>query len=97
MSKRLFVIFGGPNHLAALHQLGFKTFDNVIDESYDTVQDHVRRWTMAAEQITHLLSQDPVEVYQKVLPTLQHNQELILKTDWLKLFHQSIVDLAQNR
>jgi len=94
MSKRLFVVFSSTNHLAALHKLGFKTFDNVIDESYDTVQNNHQRWSMAAEQITYLLSQDPVEIYEKVLPTLIHNQDLIFKTDWLKWFHQSIVDTA---
>jgi hypothetical protein len=36
-AKRLFVMFGTPGFLKKLHELGFKTFDHVIDESYDSM------------------------------------------------------------
>jgi len=94
MSQRLFVVFGAARHLEALHKLGFQTFSSVIDESYDTELIERKRWTMAAEQITYLLAQDPKEIYKKVLPALIHNQELMLNTDWNKVFHQSIVNVA---
>jgi len=94
MSRRLFIMFSGAKHLEALHNLGFQTFGNIIDESYDQEQDHVKRWTMAAEQIKYLLTQDPADVYEKALPALTHNQKLIFDIDWLNMLHQSIINVA---
>lgn len=37
--KRMFMIVGPPGMLALLQSLGFQTFGDVIDESYDAIQD----------------------------------------------------------
>lgn len=96
IGRRLFVMFSGPRHLELLKTMGFRTFDNVIDESYDLEQDNVQRWTMAAKQIKYLLQQDPEAIYNAILPRLTHNQELLLNTDWIQLLNTSIVDIAQS-
>lgn len=77
MYKRLFVMFGAPGMLAKLHQLGFKTFDLIIDESYDTIFDDVSRFEMAFAQIVKLSTLDPVLVYQQIKHILEHNYRLI--------------------
>lgn len=42
--KRMFIIVGAPGTLALLHTKGFKTFSDVIDESYDAITDPSQRW-----------------------------------------------------
>jgi hypothetical protein len=34
------MLLAAPGNLAYLKSYGFKTFDSVIDESYDTIQDN---------------------------------------------------------
>ena len=41
--KHPFIIYGTLGSLKYLHDLGFETFDHVIDESYDTTPDPERR------------------------------------------------------
>lgn len=82
LGKRLFVMIGAPGILAELHRLGFQTFGDVIDESYDAVADHHRRWDLALEQARSICMQDPVSIYKKIQPVLEHNQRRFLEIDW---------------
>ena len=77
LSKRLFVVFSGPNHLRGLKNLGFKTFDNVIDESYDNIDDRTQRLQAAWKTVEYLSTVDPVKLYQEVWPIIEHNHNLI--------------------
>jgi len=38
-----FILAGTPRSLEYLHSYGFKTFDGIIDESYDKIEDHYTR------------------------------------------------------
>lgn len=82
LSKRLFVMFGCPGHLANLQQLGFKTFDGIIDETYDTIKNNRERFDLAFEQVKWLSKQDPIKIYQKARPILEHNFSLITNTGY---------------
>jgi len=76
-AQRIFVVFSSANFLKNLHQLGFQTFDSIIDESYDTETDHVRRYSAVVEQMRFLTTQDPVELYQTAQPILEHNHNQV--------------------
>lgn len=95
IGQRLFIVFSGPKHLELLRQIGFRTFNKIIDESYDDEVNDTKRWTMATEQIKYLLTQNPIDIYNAALPTLQYNQQLVLNTDWNKFFHQSMLRVAK--
>jgi hypothetical protein len=82
LAKKLFVIIGASGALQDLRHLGFKTFSSVIDESYDLERNDQKRWHMVFEQIQFVCSQKPEDVYQKILPILEHNQQLMLNLDW---------------
>lgn len=82
LSKRLFVMFGAFHHLKKLQSLGFKTFDNIIDESYDNEKDINKRWEMAFEQVVKLSKMNPVKVYEIIQETVEHNQERMLHFSW---------------
>jgi hypothetical protein len=71
--KRLFVLFGPQGTLSRLHELGYKTFDQVIDESYDKEPDDIKRWSMAFEQVLKLLRADHAQIYNQINCILEHN------------------------
>lgn len=73
LNKRVFVMFGTPLYLRRLHELGFQTFDSVIDESYDDEPVDAERYKKAFNQVLSLSQQDPVAVYKKLQPMLEHN------------------------
>jgi len=85
--KRLFVLFGSQGSLSKLHRVGFKTFHDVIDESYDLEEDPIKRWSMAFEQVIKLSLLDHYSVYKKIQPILEHNYQRILdiKSNFLSL------------
>ena len=80
-AKRVFVLFGSAGLLQHFRNMGFKTFDSIIDESYDNEESNLRRFTMAWEQCLKLASMDPVEVYNKLASVLGYNQQHLLNTD----------------
>lgn len=90
IARRLFVAFSGYKFLQNLHQLGFKTFDSVIDESYDLIRNDLDRYTAAFEQVRRLCSLPQDQVLETVTPVLEHNHNLIMSTDWNKFARDQI-------
>ena len=88
IAGRLFVVAGNKNSLKTLQHLGFKTFDSVIDESYDSVDGQYKRIKAMLEQVDYLCSQDPEEIYKKIDPVVKHNRDLILNREWQQEFLQ---------
>lgn len=82
VAKRPFIAFCGQYYLKRLRSLGFKTFSDVVDESYDSEPNDQIRWNLAWQQIQNLCEQNPQEVYQSLKPILEHNQKHFLETEW---------------
>lgn len=78
-AKRIFVSFSFAGHLKYLRQLGFQTFDTIIDESYDNEQCHTKRFTLAWQQVMFLSKQNPQEVYRAAEKILDHNHRVCLE------------------
>jgi len=75
-----FIVFGNPHTLKVLKQFGFKTFDTIIDESYDEEFDTNRRFQMAYEEVKKLNSISKEELHEKyysVIDILKHNKQQI--------------------
>lgn len=82
VSQRPFVAFCGQHYLRNLRSLGFKTFESVIDQSYDEIEDIDARFAKAWQQVEWLCDQNPVSVYQELESVLLHNKQHFLNTDW---------------
>ena len=82
LGKRMFVFFGPRNCLRDLEQLGYKTFDDIIDQSYDSIEDDSVRWQKAFDQVKYICQCNPGALYRKILPKLEHNQQLFMRQDW---------------
>lgn len=94
VSGRLFVYFGAPHDLARMRGLGFRTFDGIIDESYDTVKDDNCRWKLAWQQVEWLCGQDPSKIQAASADIRKHNQSVFLKTDWYANLRQTFRDIV---
>jgi hypothetical protein len=90
LARRLFVTFAGQYHLRHLKNLGFRTFDNVIDESYDLIEDPHERWTAAAQQIDRLCEMNQQTVLDAVQSAVEHNFKLVMNTNWKQLYRQQL-------
>lgn len=75
-ANRIFINFGAVGMLAELKNLGFQTFDCVIDESYDSEPNETARWSMAWEQVEKLCKLDPTQTYTMCQSRLDHNRTL---------------------
>lgn len=96
IARRLFVAFTGYKFLQNLHTVGFKTFSDVIDESYDLEIDDQKRYAMAFEQVKQLCQMNQAEVYDRLRPVLEHNHNLIMNTDWTQHAANQIRDIINS-
>jgi hypothetical protein len=84
-NNQLFIVVGHAYSLELLRDLGYKTFDGIIDESYDRIENNGDRLMAVTECIDRFL-QRPIEQiqedYAKAVEIIQHNR------DWM--FSQSL-------
>lgn len=103
IAKRPFIMFAGQHYLRNLRSMGFKTFDGIIDESYDSISDNKFRWNAACDQIEFLTTQDPSDILEMAKPIVEHNFNVMMAKGWLtdyvsdlESIFDSIVEQSQN-
>jgi hypothetical protein len=86
--KQPFIFVGQPRCLELLRQLGYKTFHGLIDESYDTVEDHQTRLDMIIEQIERLCKltdSERIEFTNSCIDIVEHNYDVLMsKTNYIE-------------
>jgi hypothetical protein len=82
LCRRLFIAFSGQYFLKNLRNVGFRTFDGIIDESYDEIEDNQERWQQAFNQMIALSNMDQQSVLNKIRVIVDHNYDVLTKTDW---------------
>lgn len=87
-----FVIFGTAGTLSILRDLGYRTFDHAIDNSYDLETDNTQRFVKTLQAIEQILSQDLHSWYIKCRADIEHNQALFVahKHDRLLALQQKL-------
>jgi hypothetical protein len=80
-----FVIFGTPNSLATLKELGYRTFDHVLDNSYDLEANNTQRFKTTMQLIQNLNQQDLHKFYVSCQDDILHNQQLFLSNKQTRL------------
>jgi hypothetical protein len=76
VSKQPFMLLAAPGNLAYLKSYGFKTFDSIIDESYDLIQDNDLRTEAVVRQLhwyCNLTPGEKIEVIKQLEPIIEHN------------------------
>jgi hypothetical protein len=74
-----FLLVGPAGSITQLKNMGYCTFDHVIDHSYDQEINNTRRWDMVCTEIERLITQvDLHQLYFDCRDDLLHNQQLFL-------------------
>jgi hypothetical protein len=76
VSKQPFMLLAAPGNLAYLKSYGFKTFDSVLDESYDNIQDNDRRTEAVVDQLhwyCNLTPGEKTDVIKQLEPIIDYN------------------------
>jgi hypothetical protein len=74
--KQPFMLLGAPGNLAYLKSYGFKTFEGIIDESYDTIEDNDQRTEAVVGQLTWycaLTAEEKRQVIEAIAPIVEYN------------------------
>jgi hypothetical protein len=80
-----FVIFGTAHSLATLRRLGYKTYDEYIDNSYDSVMDNTERFVKLISTVNKLSQQDLHAWFTKLIDDARYNQELFVGSKYNRL------------
>lgn len=74
--KQPFMLLAAPGNLAYLKSYGFKTFDSIIDESYDTIVNPDDRIEAVVDQLTwycNLPTSKKIDVIKAIEPIVEYN------------------------
>ena len=87
-NSQMFIIFGACGSLQLLRDMGYKTFDHIIDNSYDNIKNTSERWKRAMDTTTTILKRSHNEIhnmYLKCKNDILHNYNLFNKTKKTRL------------
>jgi hypothetical protein len=81
VGNKPFVVYGPANYLNNLKQLGFRTFDDVWDESYDQYEGPQRWFSMRGliDQLAQISSTQWTQILQHCAQITQHNRSIVRK------------------
>ena len=88
-----FIVMGNKNTLKYLRSIGFETFPEMFDESYDEITDPIDRTVFIMKEVERLCNMDIEElhkIYVSVLPKIKHNQEVFMSIDADKIFFEKV-------
>lgn len=80
-----FILAATPFSLKYLRSYGFKTFDSLIDETYDTIIDPKQRLEAIVQElkrISCLSDNSKQELWEKLNVITEHNQQLFFSKEW---------------
>jgi len=83
MAGQIFVVQGFHGILAKLRSMGFETFGEHIDESYDEEPDHDKRCDMIRSTLEKIKQLDYKELYANTEKVRTHNQKVFFDKDIL--------------
>lgn len=72
-----FVLVAPAGSLQCLRNLGYRTFDSVLDNSYDTETNNTQRW-LKIKRTLQQIQTDPHGHFLRCWDDIQHNQQLFL-------------------
>jgi len=80
----MFFVAGPAGSLQTLRNLGYKTFDGILDTSYDYDPNNTDRWIKLRNAIVKAQSDLP-RLHDRARSDIEHNQRLFLETKTSRL------------
>ena len=81
---QMFFVVGPAGSLQTLRNLGYRTFDGILDTSYDYDPDNTRRWIKLRNAIVQAQSDLP-RLFERARADIEHNQRLFLELKTARL------------
>jgi len=91
-----FIVASTPGYYRDLHNLGFKTFGHLVDESFDQIDNHQQRIERIAQVVEDLCKQDLPAFLQEAKSICKYNQQHLsvmrdrVRTEFSKRFSHFI-------
>lgn len=80
-----FVLFGSPGSLQLLRQLGYRTFDSVIDSGYDHEHDNTQRFSKTLDTLVAIRNQGLDCISQQCFEDAVYNQQHFVASKYHRL------------
>lgn len=80
INRHPFICFASPNTLKVIKSFGFKSFDTIIDESYDSIENHFERFDAIVKIIKDMATWSPekiAKVSAEVEEIVNYNYDLM--------------------
>ena len=94
---RPFMLAATPGSLSYLKRYGFKTFDGLINENYDTIKDPVKRLVSICSEmkrISQLPTDQKRQLWTELYKIANYNQKLFFNIHWQdSIFNEFITNL----
>jgi hypothetical protein len=77
-----FVIAGACGSIKQLREMGYRTFDHVVDHSYDEIENTTERWEAMCTEMCRIAKSKKIHtMYTDCKEDLLHNQQLFLNKE----------------
>ena len=76
---QMFFIAGGAGSLQVLRDMGYRTFDSVLDNRYDTEKNNTKRWIQLSEAIAQAHAQGLDTLFEQCREDIEYNQHLFMQ------------------
>ena len=76
---QMFFVAGGAGSLQVLRDMGYKTFDSVLDNRYDREPDNTMRWIKLSEAIAQAHAQGLSTLFEQCREDIEYNQHLFMQ------------------
>jgi len=62
--------------LAALRTAGYRVFDSVLDNTYDTIENNTDRWIAIRDLLINIKTQGAKHLFEQCRDDVLHNQQM---------------------
>ena len=90
-----FIIVGQYGHLEKLREMGFQTYPELFDESYDLIENPEDRIEFILDEIERLCNMDKSElekIYNSVIWKVEHNRKIMVEFPILEFAYKYLDD-----
>jgi len=91
-----FILVAPAGSLEYLRSYGFKTFNGIIDESYDEETDDIKRLekvTQLLVEINNMPANEKLQLHKQCLPIVEHNYNHFYFGDFEKILWKELTDM----
>jgi hypothetical protein len=91
---RPFILMATAGSLQYLRDYGFKTFEGLIDETYDTILDPAERLQAVVNEMSRIAKLDQTKklmLWHQLYKIAKFNQQLFFSTQWQQSIYQEFV------